>query len=78
MLEGTVPWPETLAARYRAAGHWDGSTLFSVLERSAARWPDKAALVAGDQRPAYRDLQAQALRRRRGCGRWACGRASAC
>lgn len=62
MLEGTVPWPETLAARYRAAGHWDGSTLFSVLERSAARWPDKAALVAGDQRPAYRDLQAQALR----------------
>jgi 2,3-dihydroxybenzoate-AMP ligase len=31
MLQGTVPWPDEFAARYRAAGHWDGSTLFSVL-----------------------------------------------
>jgi 2,3-dihydroxybenzoate-AMP ligase len=62
MLQGTVPWPDEFAARYRAAGHWDGSTLFSVLQRSAARWPDKAALVAGERRLSYGELQQQSLR----------------
>ena len=62
MLQGTVDWPADFAARYRAAGHWDGSSLFSVLERSATRWPDKAALVAGAQRLSYRELQDQATR----------------
>ncbi|MBX3643922.1 MAG: AMP-binding protein [Rubrivivax sp.] len=62
MLQGTVPWPAASAARYRAAGLWDGSTLFSVLARSAQRWPDKAALVAGERRLSYGELQAQATR----------------
>lgn len=62
MLQGTVPWPAEFAARYRDAGHWDGSTLFSVLERSAARWPDKAALAAGEHRLSYGELQALATR----------------
>ena len=62
MLQGTVDWPADFAARYRAAGHWDGSSLFSVLERSVTRWPDKAALVAGAQRLSYRELQDQATR----------------
>jgi len=62
MMQATVPWPEDFAARYRAAGHWDGRTLFSVLEQSASRWPDKAALVAGAQRLGYRALQARSLR----------------
>ncbi len=62
MLHGTVDWPAATAARYRAAGWWDGSTLHSVLEGAAARWPDKAALVAGDIRLSYAELQAQAAR----------------
>ena len=62
MLQGTVSWPEEIAARYRAAGHWDGRTLFSVLEHSAAHWPDKTALVAGELRLSYRELLAQAAR----------------
>ncbi len=62
MLQGTVDWPAAAAARYRAAGHWDGSTLFGLLERSAARWPDKAALVAGPCRLSYAELQQQATR----------------
>jgi len=62
MLPGTIDWPADAAARYRAAGWWDGSTLFSVLERSAQRWPDKAALVAGESRLSYRALQARATR----------------
>ncbi|MBL8487423.1 MAG: AMP-binding protein [Rhodocyclaceae bacterium] len=56
MLEGCVPWPADLAARYRAAGWWEGLTIPEMLARSAARHPDKTALVAGDLRLAYRDL----------------------
>ena len=62
MLQGTVDWPEATAARYRAAGLWDGSTLFSLLEASAARWPDKTALVAGPRRLSYAELRQQATR----------------
>lgn len=62
MLHGTVDWPEATAARYRAAGLWDGSTLFGLLEASAARWPDKAALVAGPRRLSYAELQQQSTR----------------
>ena len=62
MLQGTVDWPEATAARYRAAGLWDGSTLFGLLRGSAARWPDKAALVAGDRRLSYAELRQQATR----------------
>jgi 2,3-dihydroxybenzoate-AMP ligase len=62
MLQGTVDWPAETAARYRAAGLWDGSTLFGLLQRSAASWPDKAALVAGDRRLSYAELQQQATR----------------
>jgi 2,3-dihydroxybenzoate-AMP ligase len=62
MLQGTVDWPEETAARYRAAGLWDGSTLFGLLEGSAARWPDKAALVAGPRRLSYGELRQQAVR----------------
>jgi 2,3-dihydroxybenzoate-AMP ligase len=62
MLSGTVPWPEHVVAGYRAAGWWDGSTLFDVLARGAARWPDKAALVSREQRLSYAQLQALATR----------------
>jgi 2,3-dihydroxybenzoate-AMP ligase len=62
MLQGTVEWPAEFAARYRTTGCWDGSTIYSVLQGAAARWPDKAALVAGDIRLSYAELQAQATR----------------
>jgi 2,3-dihydroxybenzoate-AMP ligase len=62
MLPGTVEWPEDMAARYRREGWWDGSTLFGLLERAAARWPDKAALVSGERRLSYAELQQQATR----------------
>jgi len=62
MLAGTVNWPEYLAERYRREGWWDGSTLFGLLERSAARWPDKTALVSGERRLSYAELHQQATR----------------
>jgi 2,3-dihydroxybenzoate-AMP ligase len=62
MLQGTVNWPAEFVARYRAAGHWDGSTIFELLARSAAQRPDKTALVAGERRLSYAQLQHQAIR----------------
>jgi 2,3-dihydroxybenzoate-AMP ligase len=62
MLQGCVDWPEATAARYRPAGRWDGSTLFGLLEAAAARWPDKAALVAGPRRLSYAELRQQSTR----------------
>ena len=56
MLEGCVPWPADLARLYRARGWWEGVTIPEMLARSAARHPEKTALVAGDLRLSYRDL----------------------
>jgi 2,3-dihydroxybenzoate-AMP ligase len=56
MLEGCVPWPADQAARYRARGWWEGITIAQMLARSAARHPEKTALVWADQRLSYRDL----------------------
>jgi len=56
MLEGCVPWPADLAERYRTRGWWEGVTIPQMLARSAARHPQKTALVSGDLRLSYRDL----------------------
>ena len=56
MLEGCVPWPADQAAHYRARGWWEGITIPEMLARSAARQPQKTALVSGEQRLSYRDL----------------------
>lgn len=56
MLEGCVPWPADLAERYRNRGWWEGITIPEMLARSAARHPDKMALISGDLRLSYGDL----------------------
>ena len=66
MLEGCVPWPADVAARYRRQGWWQGITIAQLLERTAARLPDKTALVSGDLRLSYADLVAGS--RRLACG----------
>ncbi len=66
MLEGCVPWPADVAARYRQRGWWEGNTIPQLLERSAARHPGKTALVCGDLRLSYADLVAGS--RRLACG----------
>jgi 2,3-dihydroxybenzoate-AMP ligase len=62
VLEGCVAWPEELAARYRAAGLWEGVTIFEMVERSAARAPEQTALVHRDRRVSYAELVAIAAR----------------
>ncbi|WP_310452938.1 AMP-binding protein [Sulfuritalea sp.] len=56
MLEGCVPWPADVAARYRRQGWWEGITIPQLLERRAARHPQKTALVCGELRLSYSDL----------------------
>ncbi len=62
MLEGCVPWPEDFAKRYRALGLWQDITLFEILERSAAKWPERIALVDSKERLTYAELVRRAKR----------------
>jgi 2,3-dihydroxybenzoate-AMP ligase len=45
MLEGFVPWPAMVAARYRRAGVWLGESLLVDLRRPALEDPSPLALV---------------------------------
>ncbi|MFD5751121.1 (2,3-dihydroxybenzoyl)adenylate synthase [Streptomyces sp. NPDC127033] len=56
MLEGCTTWPDDLAGRYRAAGHWRGETLTGLLDAAVEAYGDKAALVHGDRRVSYTEL----------------------
>ncbi|MEU4660084.1 AMP-binding protein, partial [Streptomyces sp. NPDC023723] len=58
-------WPAEFAERYRAAGHWRGETLGSVLRERAAAHPDRIALIdpAPERRTwTYRELDQRADR----------------
>ena len=60
----TIPaqqiWPEEFARRYRAAGHWRGETFGSYLRERATAHPERVAIVAGDMRWTYAELDARA------------------
>ncbi|PSK61942.1 2,3-dihydroxybenzoate-AMP ligase [Micromonospora sp. MH33] len=62
MLEGCVPWPRELADRYRAAGHWRGEPLGALLRAAPHTHGPRTALVAGQDRWTYAELDEQADR----------------
>ncbi|GAB2507023.1 (2,3-dihydroxybenzoyl)adenylate synthase [Nocardiopsis aegyptia] len=62
-------WSEEFAARYRERGYWTGTTLGEVLRGAAARHPARTALVDGDTRLTYAELDALANRRAAGLRR---------
>lgn len=55
------PRPD-LAVRYRAAGHWRDQTVDHFLERAAARYPDTVAVIDGDRRLTFADVERESLR----------------
>ncbi len=55
-LEGMVPFPPEFAERYRARGYWQDRPLGEVFAETFARFADRIALVAGQQRISYRQL----------------------
>jgi 2,3-dihydroxybenzoate-AMP ligase len=55
-----TPWPAEFAARYRAAGYWQGKPLGELLRDSAIRYPERTAVVCGQRRWTYPELDAKA------------------
>lgn len=53
-----VPYPPEVVERYRSAGLWTSTTVGEILQDAAATWPERTALVAGDLRLTYRELDA--------------------
>ena len=62
MLDGCTPWPPEREARYRAAGYRESLTIWAMVARTVARLPDKVALVAGERRETYADLDRASAR----------------
>jgi 2,3-dihydroxybenzoate-AMP ligase len=61
-----TPWPAEVAERYRALGYWRGESLWELLAGSSRRHAERLAVVAGEVRWSYRELEKQALRLARG------------
>ncbi|GAB3699255.1 (2,3-dihydroxybenzoyl)adenylate synthase [Nocardiopsis oceani] len=55
-----TPWPKDLADTYREAGYWIGETFPAFLRDRAARFATRTAVVDGDTRWTYADLDRRA------------------
>ncbi|MFC8945285.1 (2,3-dihydroxybenzoyl)adenylate synthase [Streptomyces rochei] len=62
MTDTRRTWSEAESARYRAAGYWEGVTFGARLRAGAARHGERVALVDGDRRWTYAQLDAEADR----------------
>lgn len=61
--DGVTPWPKELADRYIAEGYWGDRLLGDVLNPGVLRDdPDRVALVAGEERLSYAELDRRADR----------------
>jgi 2,3-dihydroxybenzoate-AMP ligase len=63
VLAGCRPWPQELAERYRSAGYWRGEVLGDLLRDQVAQGAgERVAVVAGQRRRSYAELDATADR----------------
>jgi 2,3-dihydroxybenzoate-AMP ligase len=58
MLEGFVPFPPEFAARYRERGYWRDQSLAQEFASVFRRFADRTALIDGDRRWTYAELDA--------------------
>lgn len=56
MLDGVVPFPPELAARYRAKGYWEDRPLIDVFDEVFERYADRVALIDDQTTVTYRQL----------------------
>src|SRR5574340_608969 len=56
MLTGCTAWPDDFAARYRARGYWENTTIGAMLDASIERHRTKEALVFNERRLTYAEL----------------------
>ncbi|EME51691.1 (2,3-dihydroxybenzoyl)adenylate synthase [Amycolatopsis decaplanina] len=62
MTTDFVPWPDEFARYYRERGYWRDRTLGALLDDGARRWPSRTAVVDGDRRWSYAELNKKATR----------------
>ncbi|MFL1674999.1 (2,3-dihydroxybenzoyl)adenylate synthase [Paenibacillus dendritiformis] len=62
LLPGCSRWPEEWAERYRQLGCWRGETFGGMLRQRAAAHGERVAIVSGDRRISYAELDASADR----------------
>jgi 2,3-dihydroxybenzoate-AMP ligase len=62
MLDGCVPYPPEIADRYTSAGYWRGEPLGRLLRQWADTHASRVALVDGDRRITYAELDSWADR----------------
>ena len=55
-------WPEELAQQYRAKAYWRGEPLTAMLARQCELAPDAEAILCGERRFSYRELDAASSR----------------
>lgn len=59
MLEGCSAWPEEFTERYRREGCWRGETFGAMLRERAKAHGDRIAIVSGERRISYAELDAR-------------------
>jgi 2,3-dihydroxybenzoate-AMP ligase len=69
MTAAFTPWPEEFAEHYRRAGYWRGGTFGSLLRERAEWHGNQTAIVSGERRWSYRELDERADRLAAGFGR---------
>lgn len=62
VLPGCPAWPEEWAEQYRELGCWRGETFGGMLRQRAAAHGERVAIVSGDRRISYAELDASADR----------------
>ncbi|MDF2662681.1 MAG: 2,3-dihydroxybenzoate-AMP ligase [Paenibacillus sp.] len=60
MLSGCPEWPKEFADLYRETGCWSGETFGAMLRRQAAERPDRIAVICGERRWTYGELDSRA------------------
>ena len=55
-------WPDELAQQYRAKGYWRGEPLTAMLARQCELAPDAEAILCGERRFSYGELDAASNR----------------
>lgn len=55
-FDGFSPYPPEFVARYRALGYWEDRTLATFFADTCARYAQRTALVAGNERISYYEM----------------------
>ncbi|HSC81003.1 MAG TPA: AMP-binding protein, partial [Chitinolyticbacter sp.] len=59
-MSAFTPWPDDFARRYRELGYWQGQTLGGLLRERAASRGEHCAIVCGERRWSYAELDTRA------------------